>query len=288
MKIRYLTAEVSSRCDMDCGFCFSFWREQDLAQEMDTEEVIQCLEYLRSRGLEAINFTGGEPLLRGDIDELLQFAHDSGLTTVLSTNGTLLAEKLPYIADYLDFVNLPLDSVLPDVHNQMRPTKAVPDHYQHVGELIDLLSRDYSRIGVKINTLVSGKNRNSIQGIGDLIDGNVIAWKLSQFIASGYGEQHESEFAISGQEYRDVVDGCRRAYPGLNIVSGAAHTCDDRCRILSFAGHLLRPTDSGLEDLGSLLTAPEARLMEGFDATMNRHYFDRAYGSRQKEGQDVR
>jgi len=107
MKIKYLTFEVVPSCNMDCQFCFSEWREQDGA--LNTEDAKRSIEILQERGLEAINFTGGEPLLRNDIEELLGFAKQSGLTTILSTNGILLERKLPYIAQSLDFIGLPLE-----------------------------------------------------------------------------------------------------------------------------------------------------------------------------------
>jgi MoaA/NifB/PqqE/SkfB family radical SAM enzyme len=274
-RLRYVTYEVSSACDMDCGFCFSDWREQ--SQELGTLDAEQGISILAGYGLEAINFTGGEPLLRKDITDLIRHAKEEGLTTILTTNGILLEKKIGEIAPYLDFIGLPLDSADPLVHNRLRPTKSLADHHGHILYLIDLLHDQYGGIGLKVNTIVTGQNIDSIQGIGGLIDGKAVSWKLSHFTPLGHGRHHQSEYAVSPEQYQETVIQCRQAHPRMNIIASISHERDDCCRVLSADGHFLMPGKDGLVDLGDIKTARAGILLTGFNAQKHEYFLRKTY-----------
>lgn len=270
--MKYITFECASRCNMDCKFCFSEWREQ--SSELDTEKAKGCLRILRNKGLEAINFTGGEPLLRKDISELIRFAKEIGLTTILSTNGLLLKQRLPEFAESIDFIGLPLDSDDKKIHNDMRPTKIITNHFGLILDLIQLINSKYSRIGIKINTLVSKRNMDNVNGIGKLIDGKVVSWKLSQFIPGAFGNKHKEEFEIALEDYITIADQCVKAYPALNIIHSNAYSRDSGCRILSFEGHLLKPMKNKLIDLGQISERIEDN---EFNQVLNEYFLNKTY-----------
>ncbi|MFH1638351.1 MAG: radical SAM protein [Candidatus Woesearchaeota archaeon] len=266
-KDSYITFECVSRCNMDCKFCFSKWR--DSISELSTEKAKESISLLRNSGFSAINFTGGEPLLRKDLPELLAWSRKLGMTTILTTNGILLKGILPRIAKDLDFIGLPLDSCIPEVHNHLRTTDATPNHHNIILKMIDEVNRNYPHIGIKINTLVSRKNKGSISGIGDLIKGKVVSWKLSHFIDAGHGKKFSKEFSINSEEYWRVSRKCKSENAGLNIISSAAHSRDALCRILSCNGHILKPAVNGLEDKGEICS----KAFEGFDRRMNNSFY---------------
>ncbi|MFH1585956.1 MAG: radical SAM protein [archaeon] len=273
--IKYITYEVVSKCDMDCRFCFSYWR--DHVPELNTEEAKEVITIMKEKGLEAINFTGGEPLLRKDLGELLKFSKSKGLTTILSTNGTRLRQRLDEIAGNVDFIGLPLDSSDPQVHNEMRPTRTVSNHYQTVLDLLDLISKSYVHIGVKINTLVSGKNMDTVPTVADLIKEKVISWKLSQFIPGAYGGQHTNEFEISNEDYNGVVREARSRAGTLPIVVASAYSCDNGCRIISPQGHLLKPVRAELKDMGRITRDLPASAYQDFDSQLNLDILEETY-----------
>lgn len=264
---------------MDCDFCFSEWRDQD--KELDTKQAKNVIQYVNRQGLEAINFTGGEPLLRQDVGKIIRFTHDLGLTTILSTNGILLERRIKELADHIDYIGLPLDSSREEIHNYIRPTKATSNHHGMVLGLIDLINENYNHIGLKINTIVTKENADSIVGIGDLVEGKAMSWKLSHFIPSGYGRQFKDKYEISKTEYSSVVEQCRSAYPGINIISSDAYQNDDSCRIISAEGHLLKPGHDGLEDMGKLEEITRNVMLDDFNQAKNERLFRKTY-SRKK------
>ena len=91
---RHLSLEVTARCNHACPFCYGVWHERpELAgEELSTEAWGEILEECARRGVEDVQFTGGEPLLRADLEELVDRARAAGLKTSVYTNASLLDE----------------------------------------------------------------------------------------------------------------------------------------------------------------------------------------------------
>lgn len=270
MIIKYITFEITSRCNMGCKFCFSNWR--DGKKELTTDEVKETIKKLKNYGLEAINFTGGDPLLRDDLIEILKYCKELLLTTIISTNGILLP-KCKEVLKYLDFINLPLDSIDKDIHNEMRPN-VMTNHHEFIISLINQINIEYPNIKIKINTIVSKKNINSILLLGELFEDKIITWKLSQFLDGGFGKKYKEEFYVSFNDYIEVVKKCKTKYKEINIIGLPAKKKDDYCLIISPDGHLLKPNDNNLIDLGKIENVLE---IKEFSIIHNAQYYNNAY-----------
>jgi MoaA/NifB/PqqE/SkfB family radical SAM enzyme len=98
---------ITRKCNYRCRGC-NVWREQD-EKELTTEEVKRGLDILRSLGVVEIVFSGGNPLLREDMDKILEYASRFFITTVYD-NGSMAAEKMDALRD-VDFVAISLDSL---------------------------------------------------------------------------------------------------------------------------------------------------------------------------------
>lgn len=81
---------ATRRCNLHCLHCYSSSRDREYPDELTTDEGKDLLEDLASFGVTTVLFSGGEPLMRPDLFELVQYAHRCGLRCVLSTNGTLI------------------------------------------------------------------------------------------------------------------------------------------------------------------------------------------------------
>ena len=96
--------ELTARCNLDCVHCYHI---PDNGQEMDSAEVIGLLDDLAGMGTMELTITGGEPLIRNDIEKIIVHAVESaGFSVKLFSNLTLLE---PAIAD--TFSSIPLNSV---------------------------------------------------------------------------------------------------------------------------------------------------------------------------------
>lgn len=93
------TIELTERCNNNCVHCYINQPADDqavISHEMPTDEVKKHLEEAVSLGALQVKFTGGEPLLRDDFEELYIFARKLGLKVFIFTNATLIT---PHLAD---------------------------------------------------------------------------------------------------------------------------------------------------------------------------------------------
>lgn len=108
---------VTYRCNASCSFC-DIWERP--SPYITPEQAMQNFKDLRKMGVRVIDFTGGEPLLHRQIDELLKMAKSFGFITTLTTNTLLYpkwAEKLKGLVDMLHFS---VDSPKKEVHDASR------------------------------------------------------------------------------------------------------------------------------------------------------------------------
>lgn len=90
--IRSAEINITDVCNSNCVTC-RIWQNQDAAN-LSTEKWKEIVGQLRQIGVEHIDFGGGEPLLRNDIIEIIQEAHDNGFRSIsLCTNAFLLNDK---------------------------------------------------------------------------------------------------------------------------------------------------------------------------------------------------
>lgn len=89
---------------------------------MTTEELKAAIDQVKALGAIHLNLTGGEPLLRDDIVDLIAHAHDIGLMTRISTNGDLLSrERVAELSRAgLNQCGIPIDDADPETHDRMR------------------------------------------------------------------------------------------------------------------------------------------------------------------------
>ena len=81
---------VTQRCNLNCVHCYARSGHDVRQDDLTTVEGLRLLEDLAQFTVPVVLFSGGEPLMRGDIFELAARAHGLGLRAVLSTNGTLI------------------------------------------------------------------------------------------------------------------------------------------------------------------------------------------------------
>ncbi|MCD6240072.1 radical SAM protein, partial [Candidatus Bathyarchaeota archaeon] len=108
---------ITKRCNYRCKGC-NVWREQDNIEELTTDEIKRGLDILRQLGTIEVVFSGGAPLLREDIGEILRYASQYFITTVYD-NGSLALEKIDALRN-ADFVAISLDSLNPKINDYIK------------------------------------------------------------------------------------------------------------------------------------------------------------------------
>ena len=107
---------VTHRCNLGCRYCCDGDGKrfkEDPVPELDSADARRLLSILRQAG-DTLDITGGEPLLRDDLEEILAHARAIGLRTVLNTKGIGLADR-PDLLRHTSVLVLSLDTLDPDL-----------------------------------------------------------------------------------------------------------------------------------------------------------------------------
>jgi MoaA/NifB/PqqE/SkfB family radical SAM enzyme len=147
---------VTRKCNYRCVGC-NVWKEQD-QRELSTEEMIKGLDILRKMGIMELVLSGGDPLLRNDIGEILDHASKHFVTTVYD-NGSMAAKKIDCLRN-VDFVAISIDS-LDEAKNDA--IKAVPGALKAALNSVETLRKE--GIKVAVTPTISQKNLSEILDI---------------------------------------------------------------------------------------------------------------------------
>ena len=100
---------ITNRCNLRCRHCYASAGLD--SSELSTEQCIEIVDKLARFKVPLILFSGGEPLLRGDIFEIAEYARKKGIKCVLSTNGTLIDRDMAENLDVFEYVGVSLDGL---------------------------------------------------------------------------------------------------------------------------------------------------------------------------------
>jgi pyrroloquinoline quinone biosynthesis protein E len=122
----WLLAEVTYRCPLHCAFCYNPTDyDKHTQNELSTEQWIQTLRDARKLGAIQLGISGGEPLLRDDIEDIVIEAKKLGYYSNLITSGVGLTEKrIQALKDGgLDHIQLSMHDITEEINNFITNTK---------------------------------------------------------------------------------------------------------------------------------------------------------------------
>ena len=138
----WLLAEVTYRCPLHCVFCYNpvDFAKTERADELSTTDWLRVLREARALGAVQCGFSGGEPLMRDDLEELIAEAHRLGYYTNLLTSGVGLTKERAQAlkAAGLDHVQLSFQDSTRELNDFLSHTRTF-QLKQEVGETIKAL-----------------------------------------------------------------------------------------------------------------------------------------------------
>ncbi len=184
--LEMITWEVTKNCNLNCEHCGSPRETWNPDNELSTEEVISVCETIAKSfdisKLKYINFTGGEPLVRKDILEILEVVKDLGYKTItVTTNGIRIAESPNLLKDLLKRnvrgIGIDIDGVR-ETHDRFRRVKGAFDKAMKCATLIT--SKEIrKKVVLTINTVVSQRNIGQLKEIWGIVQKiNPHRWRL--------------------------------------------------------------------------------------------------------------
>ena len=147
---------ITRKCNYRCRGC-NVWREQD-KNELSADEIKRGLDILKKLGAVEIVFSGGDPLMRDDATEIIEYASQRFVTTVYD-NGSMAAKKIDALRN-VDFVAISIDSLDPAKNDYI---KGVKGSLKKSMETVETLYNE--GIQVYVSPTISQLNLNEIVDI---------------------------------------------------------------------------------------------------------------------------
>ena len=233
-----LRVSITDRCNFRCVYCMPkevFGRDHvflDRKELLSFEEIAQVVGVFAGLGVRTVRLTGGEPLVRRDVERLVeQLAAIPDLELALTTNGALLPQKAQALADAgLSRVTVSLDSV---DDAQFRALNDVDFPVDRVLEGIDAAAA--AGLPVKVNAVVKrGVNDDGIVAIAERFRGTGHVLRFIEYMDVGHTNGWRLDDVVPADE---IVRRIGERWP-LEPVATSADSTSTRWRYVDGAGEV--------------------------------------------------
>ena len=211
---RFVVWDSTKRCNLDCIHCGS---EGNYEKELNTQEIKDILNQLVVFGVDTFQVTGGEPLLRKDIMDVLTYANKKGLNTSFATNGYYIDEdKAKSISEAnVSLIQISIDGTK-NVHNSIRKDSK---SYDKAVNAIRLL-KNLSDSKICVATTVMPQNIETLVQLKDiLISLNIDLWNIGIVMPMGKAKENPSLF-LSKEQFSYLMNFVINSKKEINIEIG--------------------------------------------------------------------
>lgn len=187
------------QCNQKCIFCYASGQCLSKARELSTHEWKNAIDKLKQAGVPMITFTGGEPTMREDLCELIDYS--KWFVTRLNTNGVLLSPTLceNLARASLDSVQITLYSSDESIHNALVGSEHFTDTLNGIKNAVS------TGLDVSINTPLCKKNSDYISTLRFVRDLGVKFVTVSGLICTGTAEINHTEYDLTSDELYEIV-----------------------------------------------------------------------------------
>lgn len=188
-------------CNMSCKFCFATFQDQHVINQLPLTDAMNIITKLKEAGVEKITFAGGEPMMYKNLDIVIQFSKNIGLTTSIITNGSMITnEWLQKMKGKLDWIGLSVDSLSKATNIMIgRSAKNNPNYIK----LVELIKTNKFRL--KINTVVNSYNH--MDDMNNFISfAKPDRWKIFQTLKiKEQNDEHWEEIKVTDNQYWSFI-----------------------------------------------------------------------------------
>jgi radical SAM protein with 4Fe4S-binding SPASM domain len=195
-----LSWNVTLKCNLKCSHCYINAKEKSLPDELSTDAAKMLIHQITEVSRPLLILSGGEPLLREDIYEIIRYGVDRGLRMGMGSNGMLIDDEVTRRLEDagMGTVAISLDSSIPERHDEFRGVKGC---WEHAINAIKSLKN--SRIQVQVNCTVTPQNYDEVDDIMSLAeDLGVENFHLFFLVPTGRGTDIKD---ITPRMYEDMI-----------------------------------------------------------------------------------
>ncbi len=204
-RIDYLRISLTDKCNLRCRYCMPAEGVKQLAHTdvLSLEEIVRVSSVLTELGIRRIRLTGGEPLVRKGVTDLVRMLGSLPLRPelALTSNGVLLEDKLEAFYEAgLRSVNISLDTLDRENYARITGTDALPKVFASIDKALQL------GVEVKVNVVpMRGINDADLSKIAELAKDRDICVRYIELMPIGCGRNFQG---ISGDEIRKALEAC--------------------------------------------------------------------------------
>jgi radical SAM protein with 4Fe4S-binding SPASM domain len=191
---------LTRKCNLKCSHCYINATTQELKNELTTEESKNLIDQICEVSKPLLILSGGEPLLRQDVYELIHYGASKGLKMGLGSNGSLIdttAAKQLKDAD-IETVSISLDSHIPEQHDAFRGSFG---SWEKAVRAIKALKEN--GVLVQVNTTLTQQNYDQIDDIMSLVENlGVENFHLFFLVPTGRGVKIAD---VSPDKYENMI-----------------------------------------------------------------------------------
>lgn len=234
--IDYLRISVTDRCNLRCAYCMPAegvrWQPRD--EILTNDEIIAVVSAAAALGVRSIRLTGGEPLVRPDLPQLIRaISSISGIADIgLTTNGLLLEKQAQALADAgLTRVNVSLDTLNPDTFRRLTRFGNFAQTWRGI-----LAAECLGLTPIKLNTVViRGVNDHELCDLAQLSAEHPWHVRFIELMPIGNTDEWGDGFASAEERYVSVQEMRERLAP-LGLVAASAPAGNGPARTFRIPG----------------------------------------------------
>lgn len=226
-KLYNLFWETTLRCNAKCKHCGSRAGEDcNFKDELTTEEIENALQSIANKydaSKILLNITGGEPLVRKDLFEVMKFARNLGYHWGMTTNGILInddiIEKMKKTG--MSTISISLDG-LEKSHDEFRGTKG---SFMKIIDNIKKLKKANFLKQLQVTTVVNKSNINELEKMNSIISElQIDTWRIVNMDPIGRAEDN-AQLALDTEDYKYLFEFIKekRKKEKFNVTYGCSH-----------------------------------------------------------------
>lgn len=203
--MRDLRISVTDRCNFRCTYCMPFdeytWIER--REVLSFEEISRVARLFLDFGIEKVRLTGGEPLVRKDLDRLIARLSSIGVSDLtLTTNGALLADQAGALYNAgLRRINVSIDSLRPERFKELTQRGNLEDVLAGV-----FAAKKAGMTPIKLNAvIIRGTNQDEILDLVEFGRTNGFEMRFIEYMDVGNANSWSLEKTVTKKEILETV-----------------------------------------------------------------------------------
>ena len=196
-----VTWEITLKCNLACRHCLSD-AGTPLDGELDSAQCRKLIRQLAAMKVFQVNIGGGEPFIRLDFPDLLEYAHENEVVTCVSTNGLLIDNDLARWLARLKmlYLQVSLDGSTAEVNDSIRGQGT----FDKILRAADILARN--GVHFSLNTVLTRTNYPQLEDLRKLAAGYGAELRVSRFRPSGRGKNSRADLGPNAEQLEAFAD----------------------------------------------------------------------------------